>query len=337
VQRSPENGDRGPIQRNEALLEAAARFAEVGSVGFADAALRAASRLSELTGEGCILALVTGGGTRLEPIAAVHEDPATHNRLLEHFCGAPPHGAGQGATALKGFSVRWTRGPYGLLSVPLTSPDGEVVGILGFVRFSAYTEDDVRASLALARAAANAYSVSRHIEQRARFLEAVDDAFFALSSDWRVAFANPKACELWGLTAEQVAERPIGELLPQLVGAEAYARLHEAVAARQPLDLELCSPLIGRWLQLRGFPKDTFFAVHLHDVDAIKAAELRRTQQLEREREARAAMEGAQRLREQMLAAVSDELRKPLDAIVAWTHVLASRAQDPRSWAAPPT
>jgi signal transduction histidine kinase/CheY-like chemotaxis protein len=226
----PLEAGRGSTQRNEALLEAAARFAEVGVLGFAEAARQAAQHLSDLTGEGCVVALLEGGGKELRPLAACHADPGTHARLLEQFCGPLGHVYSPHAAALQGFTVRSMKGPYALLSVPLANRDGVAVGLLGFLRFSPYAEGDVRASVALARAASNAWAASCRIEERTRTLE---------------------------------------------------------------------------------------------------AAELKRAQQLEREREARAAMETAQRTREQMLAAVSDELRKPLDAIVAWTHVLAERAQDP--------
>ncbi|HEX2139434.1 MAG TPA: HAMP domain-containing sensor histidine kinase [Woeseiaceae bacterium] len=58
------------------------------------------------------------------------------------------------------------------------------------------------------------------------------------------------------------------------------------------------------------------------DVTARKAAEIERENLLEREREARAESQQANRTKDEFLATVSHELRTPLSAILGWTRIL---------------
>ena len=60
-------------------------------------------------------------------------------------------------------------------------------------------------------------SISLSADARA-ILESMGDAFYALDGDWRIAYANRRALEFWGLSAEQVVGRSIWERLPQLIG-----------------------------------------------------------------------------------------------------------------------
>ena len=56
--------------------------------------------------------------------------------------------------------------------------------------------------------------------------------------------------------------------------------------------------------------------------ESLRQAEKHRTELLERERIARTGAEEANRLKDEFLATLSHELRSPLNAIVAWSHIL---------------
>jgi PAS domain S-box-containing protein len=63
--------------------------------------------------------------------------------------------------------------------------------------------------------------------------------------------------------------------------------------------------------------------------ESLRQAEEERTKLLERERIARTEAEEANRLKDEFLATLSHELRSPLHAIVAWSHILGEPDLDP--------
>jgi PAS domain S-box-containing protein len=63
--------------------------------------------------------------------------------------------------------------------------------------------------------------------------------------------------------------------------------------------------------------------------EALRQAETQRTELLEREQVARSEAEEANRLKDEFLATLSHELRSPLNAIVAWSHILGESNLDP--------
>ena len=63
--------------------------------------------------------------------------------------------------------------------------------------------------------------------------------------------------------------------------------------------------------------------------ESLRQAEEERTELLERERVARTEAEEANRLKDEFLATLSHELRSPLNAIVAWSHILGEPGLDP--------
>ena len=58
--------------------------------------------------------------------------------------------------------------------------------------------------------------------------------------------------------------------------------------------------------------------------DSLRLVEKERSELLERERQARTEAEEANRLKDEFLATLSHELRSPLNAIVAWSHILCA-------------
>jgi PAS domain S-box-containing protein len=63
--------------------------------------------------------------------------------------------------------------------------------------------------------------------------------------------------------------------------------------------------------------------------ESLRQAEQQRTELLGREQVARTEAEEANRLKDEFLATLSHELRSPLNAIVAWSHILCQPSLDP--------
>lgn len=84
----------------------------------------------------------------------------------------------------------------------------------------------------------------------------------------------------------------------------------------------IVTPLRDRSGKLQGFAKI------MRDFTERKQAEDERTQLLEREQQARATAENANRIKDEFLAVLSHELRSPLNPILGWAKLLRSRKYD---------
>jgi PAS domain S-box-containing protein len=89
----------------------------------------------------------------------------------------------------------------------------------------------------------------------------------------------------------------------------------------------IVTPLRDETGKLRGFAKI------MRDFTDRKLAEDERNQLLEREQEARAAAEAANRIKDEFLAVLSHELRSPLNPILGWSKLLRSRKCDEKTTA----
>ena len=101
----------------------------------------------------------------------------------------------------------------------------------------------------------------------------------------------------------------------------------------QTIEIERDFALVGRRtvlvearrLSRKGNP---LILVVLRDISERKRAEAQLTELMNREREARAAAEVSNRVKDEFLAMVSHELRTPLNAIVGWTQLLKNGKLD---------
>jgi signal transduction histidine kinase len=105
-------------------------------------------------------------------------------------------------------------------------------------------------------------------------------------------------------------------VFPQAVGTPTYE--HHLIAARDRLSItyEALSPVVGYWIEVTVYPGNGGgLAVYFHDISARKQAEAEKQAALEQAERARREAQDALRLREQVLAAVSHDLKGPLTAI----------------------
>jgi two-component system, chemotaxis family, CheB/CheR fusion protein len=101
----------------------------------------------------------------------------------------------------------------------------------------------------------------------------------------------------------------------------------------QTIEIERDFALIGRRTVLVDAHRlsrewDPLILVVLRDITERKRAEAQLTELMNREREARAAAEVSNRVKDEFLALVSHELRTPLNAIVGWTQLLKNGKLD---------
>jgi PAS domain S-box-containing protein len=167
-------------------------------------------------------------------------------------------------------------------------------------------------------------------EQLRSVLASITDSYLVMDHDWRLLAMNSVA-------ERMIFQRPASELIGKVVwpeyavGAdrEFHRQYQRAVDEGQAVHFEARSEVAGRWFEVHAYPREGRLEVYLRDISERRRAEEERATLLERERLARADAETANRLKDEFLATLSHELRSPLNAIVAWAHILREPGSDP--------
>jgi PAS domain S-box-containing protein len=179
----------------------------------------------------------------------------------------------------------------------------------------------------------------RDVEARYRgIFEHAAEGIFQTGFDGRFQAVNPTAARMLGYTSPEQLMSEVADLRQLYVEPhreQEYARLMETEgevtsfefqARRRDGDI--------RWLSLNaravGGADGRFRSVEglLADISGRKTAEAEREQLLQREREARAAAEAANRAKDEFLSLLSHELRTPLTPILGFAELLRRRKPD---------
>jgi PAS domain S-box-containing protein len=150
-----------------------------------------------------------------------------------------------------------------LITVALRDESGGITGFLGIHRDVSErkrAEQDVR-------------EAHRRAET---ILESISDEFLALDRDWRYTYANQRtlsAARNAGITAANLLGANIWERYPELVGTPFYDAAHRAVRERTAVELDVRSPVSGRWLEARLYPSESGLSVYFRDVSERKRAD----------------------------------------------------------------
>ena len=153
-----------------------------------------------------------------------------------------------------------------------------------------------------------------------------------LSHDGIFLYSNPYLAALLDLPVEAVLGEPLARFLdePAAISVSRLLRAAESGVSRGEVPFRRGAGFVPTqvaftMLPLEGAP---VVCMIVTDLTERKRQEEERAE-LELERLARASAEEANRLKDEFLATLSHELRSPLNAIVAWSHVLCAPDLDP--------
>jgi PAS domain S-box-containing protein len=209
---------------------------------------------------------------------------------------------------------------YEAYAVPELGADGSVESIV------AVSRDITKRRLA--------EQALRESEARFRqFAEHLDDVFWVMEMpEQRVVYVSPAFERLWGLSPDAVYASHgawVASIFPEDRPRVAKAFLQKAHTGQYDEEYRIVRPDgVVRWIRDRCFPiKDESGRVRsvagiTDDITERRQAAAEREELLVREREARAAAEEANRLKNEFLATVSHELRAPLNSVLGWVGLL---------------
>jgi PAS domain S-box-containing protein len=115
-------------------------------------------------------------------------------------------------------------------------------------------------------------------------LDNVHDAFYVVDREWKLTYANTRACEMWKRKPEELIGRSLWEVLSLSPESEAYAALHRGMAGKGEETFEMFVDPSGLWGDVSVYATDDGLAVYFHDITDRKKAEetLRRSERLYR-------------------------------------------------------
>jgi len=153
-----------------------------------------------------------------------------------------------------------------------------------------------------------------------------------LSHDGIVLYCNPFLAALLDVPVEALLGAPLSGSLDEQAAASLSGLLQAALGgvSRGEVSFRKGGGSVPTHVSLTPLSLEDapVFCMIVTDLTERKRREEERAQ-LEREQLARAAAEESNRLKDEFLATLSHELRSPLNAIVAWSHILCEPGVDP--------
>jgi PAS domain S-box-containing protein len=204
------------------------------------------------------------------------------------------------------------QGADGFLAKPYT--ERELRALIGAMLRSAQLRTDA------ARREARDQAEQRAVIERAKLLECITDAFYALDQQWRFTYVNQRALDYYGKERAELLGKSFWDIVPTAKSSVFEEQYRRASREQCPVSFEILSPLTGCWLEVRAYPTPEGLAVNLRDISKHKRIEgelkhalaelhLREEQlrenQLQRGAEVEASRKEAERRKSEFLAALA--------------------------------
>jgi len=100
----------------------------------------------------------------------------------------------------------------------------------------------------------------------AAVLGRIDDAVYALDTDWRFTFCNEHAAELLDSDPDELLGQPLWEAFPEAAEGVVGEELHTAMETGEATRFDIYYEPLSRWFAVRAHPSDTGLTVLFRDL-----------------------------------------------------------------------
>jgi PAS domain S-box-containing protein len=147
-----------------------------------------------------------------------------------------------------------------------------------------YTERELRALIgSMLRAAQERANAAGHearekaeqraVIERAKLLESITDAFYALDRQWRFTYVNQRALDYYGKKRADLLGKCFWDVFPVTRGSAFEEQYQRASREQCSVSFEILSPLTGRWLEVHAYPTPEGLAVNFRNISKRKQIE----------------------------------------------------------------
>jgi PAS domain S-box-containing protein len=151
-----------------------------------------------------------------------------------------------------------------------------------------------------------------------QILETTVIGFLQIDFNWNITYWNKAAEDLIGYTREQVLERNIWEVLPEILHSDFYRRFHESMEERKNVDFSDYFWPAQKWLAYNAYPSEDGLIIHFRDITHKR---------LTRE----SLLEKIDQLKE-ISYLNSHALRKPVASLLGLTQLLTQQLANPNEF-----
>ena len=103
-------------------------------------------------------------------------------------------------------------------------------------------------------------------DEAAAILESISDAFYAVTADWKIAYANKRAEPILGMDRQRLIGKDLWALFPALEGSEFGIAYRKAMRDGLAAELTAYYPAHGKWYEVRIGPMTSGLSFYLRDV-----------------------------------------------------------------------
>ncbi|WP_435345640.1 PAS domain-containing protein [Haloarchaeobius sp. HRN-SO-5] len=104
-------------------------------------------------------------------------------------------------------------------------------------------------------------------------LDRVEDAFFALDTDWRFTYINDRAESMLKRSRRRLVGRVMWDEFPETVETQFPEGFHRAMETQEPVSFEVYHHPLDTWFEARAYPSYTGLSVYLRDITDRKSRE----------------------------------------------------------------
>ncbi len=102
----------------------------------------------------------------------------------------------------------------------------------------------------------------------------VTNAFLFFDNKWKIVYLNHEADRMFIKPKEEVIDKCVWDLFPELIDSEVYLKYQEAMNKQIPVAFEVECIYTGKWFEVRAYPLDNGLSVFFNDITQRKHQEI---------------------------------------------------------------